>query len=222
MVAIQTSNQSAGRGRRGAEWRAPSGSSLLITYILSGSECHPAQVHIISFIAGLAVAEGIEELCGISTLLKWPNDVFSAGKKIAGILIETAAYPPPNPDPVALLGIGVNVNTPSFPHELSETATSLLQQTGREWDITPLEECIRAHLNSLRDQTRRNGSKWLLDRWRERDDTTGRKYTLERDGSLLRGIARGVDDDGALLVNVNGRTICTLSATSADSSDMHL
>lgn len=202
VIGVRADYQSEGRGRRGAPWVARPRTCLLVTYILhSTRKIEPARL---SFAAGVAIAESIESLTGIAPGLKWPNDVLMVGRKVAGILIETESRN-------ALVGVGVNVNVADFPSDLSASATSLLLQTGQDWQVEDIEQTVRARLFAVAS------APWpdILGRWRRLDQTTGRQYVAIIDGVEVAGSAVGVDESGALLLRTSaGDVLPVLSATS--------
>jgi BirA family biotin operon repressor/biotin-[acetyl-CoA-carboxylase] ligase len=142
--------------------------------------------------AGLAVAD----VAGPDALVKWPNDVWLDGRKVAGILAESKA------GEWAVLGIGVNVavDVASLPEEAAEVAGSLGKSPADvEPTLTALLERLEKRLTQDRDSA--------LVALRERDALLGRRVRWP-DGE---GLGAGIDESGALLVDVNGRTV-TLSA----------
>jgi BirA family biotin operon repressor/biotin-[acetyl-CoA-carboxylase] ligase len=130
--------QTAGRGRRGREWWAPAHTSILASIVLRPS-VPSAQLPELSLVAGDAVAKALAGVAGVEPVVKFPNDVLLAGRKVAGILAEAAGGR-------VVLGIGVNVN--QRPGELPQDvpATSLRIVTGRELDRAPLLAEILARL----------------------------------------------------------------------------
>jgi BirA family biotin operon repressor/biotin-[acetyl-CoA-carboxylase] ligase len=150
----------------------------------------------------LSAAVAVCEALPAEARIKWPNDVWIGGRKVAGILVEGRPQ-----EGWAVLGIGLNVTTTEFPPELTEIATSL-RLSGVETDT---ESVLNALLVAL--------AKWLgaprdavLAAWRERDALKG-----ERIGwSGGEGIAAGIDDSGALLVQT-GDGLVTL-----DAGEVHL
>jgi BirA family biotin operon repressor/biotin-[acetyl-CoA-carboxylase] ligase len=203
IVGVRADHQSRGRGRRGAAWIAPPKTCLLVTYLLRlGRPPNPAQL---AFAAGVAVAETIEAITGLTPGLKWPNDVLLDGRKVAGVLIEAHGSN-------ALVGAGLNVNVISFPPDLREIATSLLVQSGRRWQMDVVEAELRKRLLDLQQVP------WavVMSRWRRYDQTAGRAYLAVIEGTEWLGTAVGVSDTGALLVQTPaGETVPVLSATSA-------
>lgn len=131
MVTAET--QTAGRGRLGRDWADEPGRDLALSLIL-----RPALSAEKLGLVGLAAALGVAEALDARTpgvALKWPNDVLIGGKKAAGILAETRwAACGGGHRPIVLLGIGVNVNRETFPHEIAHRATSLALETGTAHD----------------------------------------------------------------------------------------
>jgi BirA family biotin operon repressor/biotin-[acetyl-CoA-carboxylase] ligase len=124
---VQSRHQTGGRGRgAGRVWSDETGSSLLMSIIL---ERIPKPTNLLQYRAALAILQAFRSLAkeyGVSTgaiILKWPNDILFANKKICGILLEAQWYASAMRS--AVIGIGVNVNQKSFTAELAETATSL-------------------------------------------------------------------------------------------------
>ena len=115
--------QTAGKGRRGAAWFSVPGESLAFSVLLRPGEPKALWPRL-ALSAGLAVAEAIEEF-GPAAGIKWPNDVWIAGKKVAGILVEAGQEH-------VVVGIGLNVGTLEFPSEIAGLATSLKLETGAD------------------------------------------------------------------------------------------
>ena len=124
-----TDRQSAGRGRRGRAWESPEGENIYMTLLLR-PEFPPERASMLTLVMALAVAEGIETVCGGEVGIKWPNDLVLKGKKICGILTEMSA----EVDYIhyVVIGVGINVNQETFPEEIRETATSLRLETGKK------------------------------------------------------------------------------------------
>ena len=99
-------------------------------------ELSPSKASMLTLVAGMAVVAGIRQISGLSPQIKWPNDAVIDGKKICGILTEMST----EEDSIryVVVGIGINVNTESFPPEISDTATSLKLSLGHELKRAPL------------------------------------------------------------------------------------
>ena len=183
---VTADEQSAGRGRRGRVWSAPSGTGLLFSAVLRPLGLEHA---LLPLAVPVAVCEAIEALAPVEARVKWPNDVWIDEAKVAGVLIEARA-----PD-WAVIGVGVNVSVSpdEFPGDLRWPATSV----GHGVDVADVREALcdalGAHVAAEAAAT--------LDGFRQRDALAGRRLSWEGgdppDGS---GIAAGIDDRGHLLV----------------------
>lgn len=120
-----TDEQTEGRGRLGRTWHAPAGSSLLFSIALEPLVA-PDRLPELSLVAGAAVAEAIRAQTGLQTAVKHPNDVLIRGRKVAGILAESA-------EGRVVLGIGINVTqtTDELPADTDPAATSLALEGSR-------------------------------------------------------------------------------------------
>ena len=200
--AVLAARQLAGRGRLGKSWQSPAGMGLYCTILL-----RPAlkleDYSKITLTAGLAVSQVLEEMCHLQVQLKWPNDIYIAGRKCGGILVETSSLQGEAEEHFALVGIGVNVNgdRDSFPPELQQSATSLFLESGKESDILTLFTGIRTRLLQLISQLAGEGFADILDQWRERDMLHGKwMQWLTPKGEIVYGESLGVDSCGVLSV----------------------
>lgn len=189
--AVRADTQTSGRGRWGADWFSGEG-NLAISYILWDVRA-AGQAGMIALAAACALAEVVEQATGAgnATRLRWPNDVLVRGAKVAGVLVEVVSDPEPNP--VVVLGVGLNVNTEKFPSELSESATSIRLSCGAERNVGELE---LAFWEAFRTREPWEASRTVSE-FRARDDSVGREVRTP-DG--LTGIATGITDLGYLRV----------------------
>ncbi len=118
--------QSDGRGRRGRKWESPAGSSIYMTVLLR-PELSPVKAPMMTLVMAVAVAKGIEEITGIRTGIKWPNDIVVNGRKVCGILTEMSTEV--EHIHYVVIGVGINVNREEFPEELKQMATSLKNES---------------------------------------------------------------------------------------------
>ncbi len=210
--------QTAGRGRAGRSWAAPSGAALLLSAGFRPLDMGADRTWRLAATVSLAMASAAERVAGLpdgAVRLKWPNDLVTfepvGVRKLGGVLGETDGLG--SDDPRVVVGIGVNVDwaASDFPPEIAATMTSLRETAGRSVDR---EALLRAFLEEL--ATRRAAlSDGLFDApaWTARQATTGRAITVETsDGQLVEAIAVGVDPEtGALRFRTtDGREITTL------------
>jgi len=192
--------QAAGRGRRGRAWDAPPGTSLLMS-ILVRPRGTPDRWGGYSLASALTVADALARVAGLSTRLKWPNDVLVGGRKIAGILLESRmpAAGPVGPVGVAgviAVGIGVNLGQRAFPAGLAARATSVALETGRAVERDAALSAVLEAFDGWRAQLEQDGLAPIRARWLALADTIGRRVSV--DG--VTGVAIDLDVDGALVL----------------------
>ena len=189
-LILLAERQTAGRGRRGAAWFSPTGESLAFSILVRPGEPKALWPRL-ALAAGLSVAEAVESF-GLQAGIKWPNDVWIRRKKVAGILVEAGAD-------FAIVGIGLNVKTTEFPPEVSEIATSLKIESGRD---LPLPEVLAAiiHQFSLRRHQIGSGFDELLAAVRLRCVLTGNRVSLTTSSGPRHGVVEGIAPGGELLL----------------------
>ncbi len=198
-LVVFAEEQTAGRGRRGRAWTAPTGTSLLMSVLLFPPEptADPAWL---TALAALAVVEVVAARSGRDVRIKWPNDVRVDGRKIAGILVERG--------PGAVIGIGLNVNLrpDEFPDELQDSATSLLILTGGHADRSELARDLIERLDDLYDAGRTHGPQALNPRWRERSEHWGQTVEVSTPSGTVRGRLDDIDLLHGLTLSGDGQS----------------
>lgn len=189
-TVVLTERQGAGRGRRGQRWVCPPGEGLAFSLVVR-PQVPSALWSRLALAAGLAVAEGLE-VFGVSAGLKWPNDVWVAGRKISGILVEAG-------DGFVVVGVGVNVNVTRFPEDLEFPATSLVLELGRTERREPV---LVSCLDRLRLRLRQAEEEFteVLRAWSERCVLTGKVVTMYVGGQRKTGTVEGLSAGGELLL----------------------
>lgn len=201
-VLVVADEQVSGHGRQGRPWIAPRGSALLASWVFRPLVAEPA---LFALLAGVAVARALADLGALDARVKWPNDVQLRGRKVSGVLADavTAA------DGGALiLGIGVNVHQSAADlGDLGATATSLRVEGLAVDRLALLARLCRQLIRVASSTGERRAA---LEEWRARSATLGREVEVRSPaGEAVRGVARAIADDGALVVDTaNGpRTI---------------
>ena len=184
---VVADHQTAGRGRLGRSWEAPPGTALLCSILLKPPADRAAPQ--LSLVAGVAVADAIEQVVGLAAQLKWPNDVMLRRRKVAGCLAEAR-------DGAVVLGIGVNVNQTA--DQLPERAGSLRTLTGRDWDREELLAWLLDDLGRRYADWLDNGLDGVYDGLAPRDFLRGRRVTVNGTSGTAVKIAR----DGRLEIAV--------------------
>ena len=131
-TTVVADEQTEGRGRLLRSWHSPKGTGIWMSIILK-PQLPPQKAPQFTLIAAVAVVQAIEEVCGLSPEIKWPNDILLNGRKVTGILTELQA----EADKInsIIIGIGMNVNQKAedFPEELRTIATSLSLEKGKNY-----------------------------------------------------------------------------------------
>ncbi len=197
--------QSGGRGRLGRAWHAPLGGGLAFSLLWRFARGAGALTGL-SLATGVAVARGVEALGASGIELKWPNDVLWDGRKLAGILIELQgdALGPT----AAVIGIGVNVRLSTADHgRIGQPATDLEAACGAAPDRNVALARLLAELHRTLDAFAESGFAPLRAEWQRRHAHQDRRVTLLLpDGAGVSGQARGVGEDGALLLETRTGT----------------
>ena len=205
---ITAGEQTAGRGRRGRSWVSPRGNlsaTLLIDPGKPAGEC--AQL---SFAAALAASDAVSALApGSSIKVKWPNDVLAEGRKIAGILLESASSGGAAP---GWLVIGIGINLFAHPPDTEFPATSL-PALGV---IAPAPEDGLLHLAAAfakwYEFWRAEGFAPIRDAWLARAAGLGTRIRARLQNGELVGVFEGIDMSGALLLREAQDRVRTIAA----------
>lgn len=175
---VTADEQTAGRGRQGRSWLAEPGSALLLSLVVRDLD---ERSSLLPLATAVAVCEAAEACAPVRCAIKWPNDVWVEGRKLAGILVEGRPQ-----QGWAVVGVGLNVS--GSPAELGEMATSL---------GLPAPGAVLDELLAALDRRLAEPPEPMLSAWRERDALLGRRISWRES----EGTAAGVDDTGALLVD---------------------
>ncbi|MBI4236106.1 MAG: biotin--[acetyl-CoA-carboxylase] ligase [Chloroflexi bacterium] len=208
-LVVLAEEQSAGRGRFQRRWVSPPGASLSVSILLRPPEA--ILPHIV-MVGGLAAARAIAAIApDLSPTLKWPNDVQLNGRKVCGILVETA-HSPAGGLLYTILGLGMNVNwDPSQVPEIAATATSLLRERGRPASRRALLQCLLEETEGLYEEAKRDrGAVYAA--WRSRLVTLGHRVRVRGGDLSAEGIAEDVDPSGALLIRTDDRRLVSVHA----------
>lgn len=217
-LVVAADAQTQGKGRQGRQWHSPRRRNLYVSILLR-PPLKPARMAQLPLVAALALRRALGLLCpAVPAGVKWPNDLWVRGRKLAGILCESEADS--NRVRHVVVGVGLNVNLApdEWPPDLLGRATSLRCETGRPW---PRPQVLAAFLNQFEP---------LLEHWQRVDDLgpylteleaasvlRGRRVLLETGQAILEGTALGIAEDGRLRLRTDtGAEVCV------SSGDAHL
>ncbi|CAI1230009.1 TPA: bifunctional biotin--[acetyl-CoA-carboxylase] ligase/biotin operon repressor BirA [Serratia fonticola] len=193
--------QQAGRGRRGRQWISPFGANLYLSMFWR-LEQGPAAAMGLSLVIGIVMAEVLQRLGAEQVRVKWPNDLYLNDRKLAGILVELTGK---TGDAAQLvLGAGINMAMRETNASQIDQRWINLQEAGITIDRNELAAKL---LNELRNSLRQfeiDGLAPFISRWRKLDNFIDRPVKLLIGEQQIFGIARGIDQQGALLLEQEG------------------
>lgn len=196
--------QSSGRGRRGRRWISPYGTNLYLSLAMQFGEASLRSGGL-SLVAAIAVLRSLQSY-GIDDLgLKWPNDIFYQGRKLAGILLDLSGE---SGGPYhVVIGIGINLKVPENAAREIDQPWADLSQCGAEMDRNHLAGLILESLVTAVDTFNEKGLEVFLQEWNRFDLIAGHSVELIYDDkTMATGVARGIDTHGALLIEQDGVT----------------
>ena len=203
--------QTQGRGRFGRQWHSPFGENIYcssrwnLNYDL-------ARLSGLSLIVSLAILRTLNEFIPTQDIkIKWPNDILWGDKKLCGSLIEIMAES--NSDAQVIIGIGLNVNTDTRQHTLSDKAwCSLYEITERHFDRNQLIAALIANLDRYLTQFIHQDLNVFMDEWNQHDYLAGKYITVTQASGTISGVACGINSMGQLLLNTDsGAQLCLSS-----------
>ena len=200
-TVVWARQQTAGRGRRGRQWYSPEG-NLHCSLILR-PECQVETALQLGFVASLAICDAISRVAepGHEVWCKWPNDVLLGDRKVAGILLESEASANTMPKWVVL---GVGINVAHFPEDVEFPATSLSEEGCRDVDEVDLLEAFAQHFLTWVNRWLDDGFEPVRKHWLQRAKGLGEAIEVRLDNETLSGTFADLDDDGALILEVEG------------------
>lgn len=205
---ITALRQTAGHGRRGRPWTTSTG-NLAATLLLT-TDRPAGEAAQLSFVAALAAAELAETCIGPGAAkLKWPNDVLVHGRKAVGILIESGS----RPDGALWLAVGIGVNLAEAPQNVERPATAFAEHMASP-PPPPLDalEILATRFEHWRDLWAREGFAPIARGWTAHAHGLGQPCEARLPNQTHRGVAEGLDLDGALRLRLDDGTVLRITA----------
>ncbi|QDY40560.1 bifunctional biotin--[acetyl-CoA-carboxylase] ligase/biotin operon repressor BirA [Candidatus Pantoea soli] len=193
--------QQAGRGRRGRKWFSPFGANLYMSMYWRLDQ-GPAAAMGLSLVIGIVMAEVIQSLGAPDVRVKWPNDLYLHDRKLAGILVELTGKT--GDAAQIVMGAGINLMMRAEGTAEINQGWINLQEAGIEIDRNQLAARM---INSLREALplfERDGLAPFITRWEALDNFINRPVKLLIGDREVHGIARGIDQQGGLLLEQDG------------------
>ncbi|MFZ4835942.1 bifunctional biotin--[acetyl-CoA-carboxylase] ligase/biotin operon repressor BirA [Rouxiella sp. Mn2063] len=193
--------QQAGRGRRGRKWFSPFGTNLYLSMYWK-LEQGPAAAMGLSLVIGIVMTEVLQSLGAEDVRVKWPNDLYLKDRKLAGILVELIGK---TGDAAQLvIGAGINLKMREPAGDVINQGWINLQEAGIEIDRNELTVTLLKQLRSSLNQFEQEGLAPFISRWRRLDNFLDRPVKLLIGDKEVHGIERGIDQQGALLLEQDG------------------
>ena len=206
-LVISAGAQTAGKGRVGRKWESPSHDSIATSILLRPDELRLDAIPTITVVAAMAVRDALYRLYGLDGLIKWPNDIVLDGKKLSGILTEMEMKD--GKVWYVVVGIGVNVHNKHFDDDIAYKATSVdlelaktSKQSGHREELTrAIWESFKKYYNIFIVTQDMSG---LKKEYESHLANNGERVRIEAQENSYEAIAKGIDNRGALIVDVDG------------------
>lgn len=198
--------QTGGRGRLGRSFYSPADTGVYMTLLLDVTEDAQADVAHITSAVAVAVAATAEKYAKVRCQIKWVNDILINGRKVCGILAESFFA---NGRRYVGIGVGVNLSTSFFPEDISALACSLCP-SGSAPDRGELTLALNAGIYDIYQKVR-SGDTSYMSEYKSRSAVLGRQVTFIRNGASYDGLAVDIDENGGLVIAVDGNETVTLT-----------
>ena len=198
-LVVLARHQTGGRGRMGRSWASLPGKQLQFTVVLHPI-MPPEDLPIFSLVAGVSVAQAVEESVGVRPRLKWPNDVLLDGGKVCGILLETR----PGPAGAQRLAMGIGLNClgvpGDFPAEIRPLVNTLAHAAETPVEMEPLFEKILTRLEYWHCQVTAGETHELIEAWTVRGLLEGQRVRVDTEEGMRECTPLGLTAEGYLLM----------------------
>lgn len=194
--------QTSGRGRRGREWYSPKG-GIYVTFILKPN-VSPEKASQLTLVSSLALVETLNAINNnLNAKIKWPNDVLVSGKKISGILTELSS----DMEKINYIVVGVGINLNTEKEILPENGTSLKIEMKEEVSIKLFLKSFLEHYDLIYQEYLNGGIDQIIEKWKNNSDTLGKKVKIIGINETFEGLAKDIDENGALILETKEKEI---------------
>lgn len=191
--------QVSGRGRMGRQWVSPRGKGIWMSMVLRPT----VPIHFapqLTLLTAVALCRSLKKLTALPIGIKWPNDLLIDGKKISGILLESAAEEERLRYVIAGIGISVNLETEDYAEELLDKATSLAIASGQKWDRVDVIADFLKEWEQLYNLYQEQGFSSIITLWEALSVSLGKKVRLLTPQGDMVGVPIGLDESGAIRI----------------------
>ena len=202
-TAIMARHQTQGKGQRGTTWLAAPGENLTMSFVLYPNQLPPLSAFNLNMLISLGIHDWASTLMK-QVKIKWPNDIYVNNKKVGGVLIENQLRQ--GSIKSSIIGIGINLNQVDFPEELQHKATSLRHETGQQYPIAETGLDLLESIMNRYTNIDLNDSNLLLNNYNNLLFQKDQKAIYAIEDTKYEGIIQGVDHQGKLMVQIEGKT----------------
>ncbi|KDN09759.1 bifunctional biotin--[acetyl-CoA-carboxylase] ligase/biotin operon repressor BirA [Gilliamella sp. Imp1-1] len=190
--------QSKARGRRGRKWFSPFGTNLYFSMYWRLEQGIAAAMGL-SLVVGIVIADTLRALSGQDIKVKWPNDLYLNDQKLAGILVELAGKT--GDCAHVVIGVGVNLTMANPDTNIVNQKWANLGNVDRNLLVAQVAKTLKSQLIEFE----KHGLVPFINDWNKLDNFVNRPVKLLIGDNIIRGIAKGINDQGALLLEQNGK-----------------
>jgi len=201
-TVIIADKQTEGRGRLGRKWISNSCEGLWMSALLK-PQISPDMLSTLTLVIGLAVLRALKKVTNLDFKIKWPNDIVLEKRKICGILAEISAKD--NMCEFVVCGIGINLNTESFPEEICNIAGSLYMSTGKKFSKNTIAAEVINELEPLYSEFIKNGISNLISEYKQNCINIGCDVVINENGKSCCAVAVDVSKSGELIIELDGQ-----------------
>tara|TARA_B100001250_G_scaffold285849_1_gene247904 strand:+ start:122 stop:1096 length:975 start_codon:yes stop_codon:yes gene_type:complete len=197
--------QSEGRGRRNKRWISPIGSGICFS-VGWRFEVMPISLGLLSLYMGIAVARSLNSLKIKEVGLKWPNDIITTGHKIGGILLDIRGESTGPLD--VIVGVGINYELPKYRLiSVDQPIIDVCSVSKKSFSRNMIAASLLSNVLEILHDLQTGANLNLLNEWRQFDYYIGKEATLILPNEKITGILKGVDEQGSLLMLVDGKLL---------------
>ena len=204
-LCVVARQQTAGRGRHGRSWISEKDAGLFFSLVLRPI-IETRFLPLVTLMSAAAVHDTLETLYGIDCDIKWVNDIHVSGKKICGILAETAET---SKGLAVVVGIGINLKQTNFSPDIAANATSIEAETGETPNLETLLQKLTSLLSEFLDVLYgANGAENIREEWIRRSSYAfEKKVRVLLENETIHGTTRGIEENGALRIELDSGEI---------------
>lgn len=206
-TVIMAVQQTAGKGQHGTRWHGESGKNLTFSVLLYPKMIPIEQQFTLTVAISLALVRYLEQALPADhhVAIKWPNDIYINGRKIAGILIENSFRG--RQWNHAVIGIGLNINQTDFPESIQQATTSMALLTGQQVDLMQVLSELCTNIETSYQEIIAGNQQSLTQSYHQKLYRLGEQHNYLIDGVAVPAVLIGVSQQGKLQLDFNGHVV---------------